>query len=245
MTSFFSNDLLAGTRLRDDARQVSHRAGRHKERGFPPENVRGAVLEAIDCRIFEKDVVPNFRFGHRPSHFRRGFCYGVASEVDNSVGHSNSSVTPLASSQPAGVSFRTLPSNRIQPASSSSQIRSNHSGGYRTSRSRATLQTSNPHVRRSPSRKASSSRMSRVNISSPDIGSFPESSISAYSFMEVTFQNLRNPENEWALTPKPRLGRPAIRSTLMFSKEWFRRDWMSRKTSSALWSRPALRRSSS
>src|SRR5690349_10064943 len=110
MAGFFTDDFLPLARLRDDAGQVTHRARRHKQGGLTAERLGGAVLKFIERGILDENVVSDFRFRHGAAHLRRGFGYCIASEVDNSVGHNNSSVTPLATSHPLGASFRYLPS---------------------------------------------------------------------------------------------------------------------------------------
>src|SRR5438046_193620 len=111
MPGFLADDFLSRPGLRQDAGQVAHRAGRNKETGFAAENSSGAFLKLVERGVFNEDVISDFGFSHRTAHFRRWFGYGIASEVDNSVGHNNSSVTPLASSHPLEVSLRNLPSN--------------------------------------------------------------------------------------------------------------------------------------
>src|SRR5436309_1542108 len=98
MSGFFADHYLTRTRVRDDAREISHRSGRNEQSGLATEHLRGALLQSIDRGVFDEDVVSDFRFGHRTPHFGGRPGYGVASEIDNSFGHSNSSVTPLARS---------------------------------------------------------------------------------------------------------------------------------------------------
>src|SRR5262245_47907385 len=106
MSSFFADHLLTRTSLRKNACQVSHCAGRYKECSLASKNLRCTILQAVYGGIFDEHVIADFRFGHRTPHFRRRPGDGIASQVDNRLGHSNSSVTPLASSHPPGVSLK-------------------------------------------------------------------------------------------------------------------------------------------
>src|SRR5262245_42947102 len=115
MSRFLAYHFLTGTGVSNDACQITHRAGRNEQPRFATENLSRTFLKAIDGRIFDEDIVTDFGFRHRTAHFRRWSGYGVASEVNNSVGHNNSSVTLLATSQPAGVSFRMVPSKSTNP----------------------------------------------------------------------------------------------------------------------------------
>src|SRR5262245_18503394 len=111
MTRFLADDLLAGARLCQNAGQVAHRSRWNKQCRFATKDFCCTLLKAINGRVFNEDVIADLGVRHRSPHFRRWLSYGVASEVDNRFGHSNSSVMPLASSHPAGVSLRCLPSN--------------------------------------------------------------------------------------------------------------------------------------
>ena len=44
--------------------------GRNKQARLPAEHLGGALLQAIDRRIFKKHVVANLGFRHRPAHCR-------------------------------------------------------------------------------------------------------------------------------------------------------------------------------
>src|SRR5881394_333518 len=97
--------------MRNDAGEIAHRAGGHEQSGFAAKDLSRTFLQSIGGGVFDKNVVSDFSFRHRSPHFRGRFGYGVASEVDNSVGHKSSPVTPVATSQPAGVSFNNVQSN--------------------------------------------------------------------------------------------------------------------------------------
>src|SRR5262245_13074233 len=108
MARFLADDLLAWTCVRENAGQVAHCSRRNEQCRFAIKHFCRTLLKSIDCRIFDEDVVSDLGFRHGSPHFRRWLSYCVASEVDNRFGHSNSSVMPLASSHPAGVSLRFL-----------------------------------------------------------------------------------------------------------------------------------------
>ena len=76
---FLTNDFLPGVRLGEDASEISHAARRNKEGGLAPENLGGTFLQAVHGRIFDENIVPDFRFRHGSTHFRGRFCDSVAS----------------------------------------------------------------------------------------------------------------------------------------------------------------------
>ena len=64
MRTRFADHLLAMLGMQLDADGVAHRAGRHEQRRFLARDLRGALLQAIDGRVFAINVVAHFGFGH-------------------------------------------------------------------------------------------------------------------------------------------------------------------------------------
>ena len=109
MRARFADHFLAmlGVNLyRDD---VAHGARRHEEAGFFAENLGGALLEAIDGRVFAVDVVADLGLGHGAAHGGRGTSDGIAAKIDAHV-VMNSAKTSLERRTPRFVKrvFRLL-----------------------------------------------------------------------------------------------------------------------------------------
>ena len=78
MRARLADDLLPRLGVQAQSDLVAHGAGRHKDGGFAPEDLRGACLQPVDRGVFAINVVPDVRRGHGGPHLRRWFRYGVA-----------------------------------------------------------------------------------------------------------------------------------------------------------------------
>ena len=67
--------------------QIAHDAARYEQCLVFPEQCSHSPLQFSDGRIFTEYVVADFRVCHRLTHCRGRFCYGIASKVDNIIGH--------------------------------------------------------------------------------------------------------------------------------------------------------------
>ena len=52
-----------------------------------PKISAARACKPIHGRIFEINIVADFRLGHRPAHCRRRLCNRVAAKVDNFITH--------------------------------------------------------------------------------------------------------------------------------------------------------------
>ena len=82
----FADHFLSALSLRHDASEITHGARRHEQSRFAAKDFRGSILQAIDGRIFEINIVADFRLRHRPAHSRRRLGHSVAAKVDNFIG---------------------------------------------------------------------------------------------------------------------------------------------------------------
>ncbi len=64
-------DLVAAPRQGVQRDLVGHRAGRAEERGLLAEQLRRALLQAVDGRVVLEDVVADLGLGHGAAHLRR------------------------------------------------------------------------------------------------------------------------------------------------------------------------------
>ena len=81
--TLLADHFLARPRLSHHARKISHRPRRNEQRGLAAEHLRGALLQLVHRRIFQKHIVAHFGFGHRAAHFRRRFGDGVGPEINH------------------------------------------------------------------------------------------------------------------------------------------------------------------
>ncbi len=87
MARCLTDYFLAALGLRHDASEIAHGAGRHEQPRLAAEYFRRAVLQAIDRRVFDVDIVANLRLSHGPPHRRRGLRHGIAAQIDNLISH--------------------------------------------------------------------------------------------------------------------------------------------------------------
>ena len=82
-----AEEFVAGLRVDLDADLVRHRAGRHVQGSFFAEQRRDALLQPIHRRVFAEDIVADLGRSDGRPHTGGGPGDGIASEVDNGVGH--------------------------------------------------------------------------------------------------------------------------------------------------------------
>ncbi len=85
MAALFADDLLPVRGVQLDRDLVAHGAAGHEQRRFASEDLRRALLQPIDGRVFAVNVVANLGFEHGAPHLGRGLGYGVGAQVDQSV----------------------------------------------------------------------------------------------------------------------------------------------------------------
>src|SRR5207237_9778214 len=80
--------LVATLGLREHAAEVPEHPARDVDRGFFPDDLRGAPLQAIHGRILAVLIVPDLGVCHRAAHRRRRERERVAPKLDRpSYGH--------------------------------------------------------------------------------------------------------------------------------------------------------------
>ena len=107
------DDLIA--RLREALRGhlVAHRSGGYVESRVHPEQLRGFLLKPCDGRVLTEHVVTDLRVGHRLTHLRARPGYGIASQIDDSIGDHIADVLFLRLSRACCASLR--PSSFVVP----------------------------------------------------------------------------------------------------------------------------------
>ena len=73
----FANHFLPVMRVNFDGRLVAHASRGNEQARLALENLRRALLQAIDGRVLAVNVVTHFRLGHGASHSGRRPCHGV------------------------------------------------------------------------------------------------------------------------------------------------------------------------
>jgi hypothetical protein len=81
MGSSFDNYFLKLSCPGFDGDRIAHRSRRNIESGLFPHFVGRQGFQFLDRRIVAKDVIPDFGFGHCPTHFLRGLSYGIAPKI--------------------------------------------------------------------------------------------------------------------------------------------------------------------
>ncbi len=81
--ALFHDNFITGLGMGLDAELVGHGTGRDKQSCFIAEKIGGHVLQAIDRRVFAKDIVADLSVCHGLSHLGGGLGYGIATQIDH------------------------------------------------------------------------------------------------------------------------------------------------------------------
>src|SRR5262249_5643492 len=92
--ALFDDDLLTWLGMNSKADLIAHRTGGDEQRSLFPERSGRELLQPIDGRIFEIDVVADLCASHRFPHFGCWLRHRVTAQVD--VGHMFSAPTRSA-----------------------------------------------------------------------------------------------------------------------------------------------------
>src|SRR5260370_840256 len=87
VAALFANHFVAVMRPHLDGDEIPHAARGHKQRRLFPENLRRALLQLVDRRVFSVNVVANLGLRHRPPHLRRRPRHGIAPQIHHSRRH--------------------------------------------------------------------------------------------------------------------------------------------------------------
>src|SRR5947209_18265841 len=82
MGTLFADHFLPMVRVVFDGDLVAHSAGGNKDGGFPRENLRCPLFQAVHGGIFAITIVTNLSFGHGAAHLRRWLGNRVAAQID-------------------------------------------------------------------------------------------------------------------------------------------------------------------